>query len=154
MKYSEKLRDPRWQRKRLEILSRDNFTCRLCGDAKNTLHVHHIFYTRGAEPWDHQNDVLVTVCVDCHEDLTISDFGNGIIQAAIVGGITRDALYSLLYGFQFEFYEGPFAAPMPREKWEDFVGSITFLAKAVRRGVSEKQIRLALEELKGGDGKA
>jgi len=25
--YSEKLKDPRWQKKRLEILSRDNFTC-------------------------------------------------------------------------------------------------------------------------------
>jgi 5-methylcytosine-specific restriction endonuclease McrA len=29
-KYSEKLRDPRWQKKRLEIFQRDNFICQNC----------------------------------------------------------------------------------------------------------------------------
>ena len=32
MGYSEKLKDPRWQKKRLEILERDNFRCQYCGD--------------------------------------------------------------------------------------------------------------------------
>ena len=67
MKYSEKLRDPRWQKKRLEILSRDCFTCRGCGDKTRTLHVHHRNYQRGKEPWDYANSVLVTLCEDCHE---------------------------------------------------------------------------------------
>jgi hypothetical protein len=64
--YSEKLKDPRWQKKRLEILQRDNWTCISCGGAKNTLHVHHKYYTYGNEPWEYSNDVLVTLCEHCH----------------------------------------------------------------------------------------
>jgi hypothetical protein len=64
-KYSEKLRDPRWQRKRLEIMQRDNFACTLCSDSKSTLNVHHWEYK--GEPWDVENDNLSTVCVSCHE---------------------------------------------------------------------------------------
>ena len=43
--YYEKLLDPRWQKKRLEILNRDEFKCRSCGDDKSTLHVHHGYYS-------------------------------------------------------------------------------------------------------------
>lgn len=64
--YSEKLLDPRWQKKRLEILSRDNFTCVKCGDEKETLHIHHIEYKKGLDPWDYENDKLTTLCVLCH----------------------------------------------------------------------------------------
>lgn len=63
--YSEKLKDPRWQRKRLEIMERDNFTCTECGDNKNTLNVHHWNYSK--EPWDAKNEDLSTVCRSCHE---------------------------------------------------------------------------------------
>lgn len=62
--YSEKLRDPRWQKKRLEILSRDEWKCKLCGDEKNTLHVHHNEYE--GEPWDAPSDSLETLCEHCH----------------------------------------------------------------------------------------
>lgn len=63
--YAEKLRDPRWQKKRLEIFARDNFTCKVCGDDKNTLHVHHKEYN-GCEPWEYDNSLLDTICADCH----------------------------------------------------------------------------------------
>ena len=66
MKYSEKLRDPRWQKKRLEILERDNWTCRVCLGKENTLHVHHIDYFRG-DPWETPANLLVTLCEECHE---------------------------------------------------------------------------------------
>lgn len=65
--YSEKLKDPRWQKKRLEILARDDFKCQLCGDTKSTLVVHHRDYLPSKEPWDYPNDLLVTLCEDCHE---------------------------------------------------------------------------------------
>ncbi len=42
MKYSEKLKDPRWQKKRLEIFQRDEFHCQQCGDGENTLCVHYL----------------------------------------------------------------------------------------------------------------
>ena len=32
MNYSEQLKSPKWQKKRLEIMQRDKFTCQLCGD--------------------------------------------------------------------------------------------------------------------------
>lgn len=66
MTYAEKLKDPRWQKKRLEVLNRDEFTCRYCGDTKTTLHVHHLYYSKGAEPWDYDECELLTVCEDCH----------------------------------------------------------------------------------------
>ena len=66
--YSEKLRDPRWQKKRLEILSRDEFTCQRCFDTSSTLVVHHRSYLAGREPWDYSNEYLVTLCELCHSE--------------------------------------------------------------------------------------
>lgn len=65
MKYQDKLRSPKWQKKRLEILQRDNFTCQLCGDEKTELHVHHIKYT--GEPCEAPDEDLQTLCKTCHE---------------------------------------------------------------------------------------
>lgn len=42
--YAFKLKDPRWQRKRLEILQRDNFTCQECYATDKELNVHHLIY--------------------------------------------------------------------------------------------------------------
>jgi hypothetical protein len=64
--YSAKLKDPKWQRRRLEILGRDDFRCRLCQDTAATLAVHHLAYT-AAQPWDEPESNLITVCEHCHE---------------------------------------------------------------------------------------
>lgn len=64
--YRRKLLDPRWQKRRLEILSRDEWSCQICGDSQSTLHVHHRAYNKGAEPWDYPDSLLVTLCADCH----------------------------------------------------------------------------------------
>lgn len=66
MTYSQKLRDPRWQKKRLQILERDGWKCRACGDAENNLQVHHVVY-RKIDPWDYPDECLQTLCCDCHE---------------------------------------------------------------------------------------
>jgi hypothetical protein len=84
--YQKKLLDPRWQKKRLEILQRDNFACRCCEDEKSTLHVHHLDYQRGKEPWDYENDDLITLCEYCHEVWTYiykTDFATEIISSII-----------------------------------------------------------------------
>jgi len=69
--YSSMLRDARWQRKRLEIMERDNFTCRSCGksdkDDGTTLNVHHAFYIKGKKPWVYDEDMLTTWCQECHD---------------------------------------------------------------------------------------
>jgi len=62
--YPEKLRDPRWQKKRLEILKRDKFACVLCKDKESELQIHHLKY--GKEPWLVDNSYLKTLCHHCH----------------------------------------------------------------------------------------
>lgn len=64
MTYLEKLQDPRWQKKRLEVMQRDNFTCVCCGDKETTLNVHHLKYT--GKPWEAPNESLITTCKHCH----------------------------------------------------------------------------------------
>jgi hypothetical protein len=64
--YEEKLKSPKWQKRRLEIMNRDNFTCKKCGDTETQLHVHHLEYVNGNDPWDYEDNQLVTLCEDCH----------------------------------------------------------------------------------------
>jgi hypothetical protein len=65
--YWELLRDPRWQKKRLEIMQRDEFACRRCYDESTTLNVHHSYYERGLSPWEYPDFSLWTLCEPCHE---------------------------------------------------------------------------------------
>lgn len=65
--YWELLRDPRWQRKRLEILQRSDFSCEICGEREKTLNVHHRLYRKGAAPWEYADHELRALCEDCHK---------------------------------------------------------------------------------------
>lgn len=67
MSYSKKLQNPNWQRKRLEILSRDNFKCISCASTDKELHVHHRWYESGKEIWDYPDACFETLCHECHE---------------------------------------------------------------------------------------
>ena len=67
MTYQEQLKNPKWQKKRLEILERDKFKCVCCGDEETTLHVHHIRYIKGKKAWDYEDYLLTTLCEDCHK---------------------------------------------------------------------------------------
>jgi hypothetical protein len=64
--YAEMLLDPRWQRKRLEILEAADWKCSQCGSGDKTLHVHHMHYERGKKPWEYENRALRSLCEDCH----------------------------------------------------------------------------------------
>src|SRR5690606_29637791 len=66
---SELLEDPRWQKKRTEILNRDHFRCRCCESPHNTLHVHHMYYLKGRMPWEYEDDSLITLCEHCHANV-------------------------------------------------------------------------------------
>jgi len=48
-KYFEKFKDPRWQKKRLEIMERDQWTCQDCGSTDRSLNVHHMRYFADVE---------------------------------------------------------------------------------------------------------
>lgn len=65
--YSEKLRDPRWQKMRLKIMERDQFACQNCFSKTQTLNVHHKKYAHGRDPWEYPTESLVTLCESCHQ---------------------------------------------------------------------------------------
>jgi hypothetical protein len=90
--YMKKLRDPRWQRKRLEIMQRDDFTCQHCFENGKTLHVHHTFYVSGRDPWDYPDNTLMTLCEDCHENET--EMGRGFRDDLITMLAQRGFLWS------------------------------------------------------------
>lgn len=62
--YSEKLRDPRWQKTRLLVMDRDEFTCKYCGFKEEEFNVHHLKYA--GEPWEGDLEDKITLCRSCH----------------------------------------------------------------------------------------
>lgn len=76
MGYAELLSDPRWQRKRLEVMERDGWKCKTCEDRDSTLTVHHKSYlmTEGkfSDPWDYEDSNLITLCEKCHSSEEIA----------------------------------------------------------------------------------
>ena len=106
--YFEKLRDPRWQKKRLEILNRDGFACRECHAKNRPLHVHHLFYQ--GPPWRTPNFGLLTLCEDCHEEQHASNEGGGPTMAKNTAGLLWDPmiLFATLgehYGFNGDTFQ-------------------------------------------------
>ena len=67
MTYKEQLKSPKWQKKRLKIMQRDRFACRICNDNTTELHVHHKAYINGINVWEYPNHYLVTLCDKCHK---------------------------------------------------------------------------------------
>ena len=47
-------------------MQRDKFTCQSCDDKESTLNVHHLKYD-DSNPWEIDNDDLITLCDTCHE---------------------------------------------------------------------------------------
>ncbi len=71
MSYLENYKHPKWQKKRLEILERDEFTYQSCHETEKTLNVHHcVPYKKGVMPWEYENDELITFCQDCHKTIS------------------------------------------------------------------------------------
>lgn len=68
--YSENLQNPKWQKMRLKILERDEFSCQKCGDDNETLHVHHKHYLADKKPWEYPQELLITLCKVCHQEET------------------------------------------------------------------------------------
>lgn len=120
--YWELLKDPRWQRKRLEILNAADFKCEQCASAEKPLHVHHKIYRKGAMPWEYEDHELAALCEDCHESetqlraalaevmalLTVSDLDKLLGYAE--GMALLDGTYSATTLRNYEFTEGMCAA--------------------------------------------
>ena len=89
MDYKEQLKHPKWQKKRLEIMQRDGFKCRCCHNLKeDQLNVHHIIYDKEYKfVWEYPNELLITVCSDCHKgehELNQYNIANDLLKKLII----------------------------------------------------------------------
>lgn len=64
--YSEKLKDPKWQKRRLKVMEYAHWRCQICGVSDKTLHCHHSYYTKGKEPWQYPDGSIICICDGCH----------------------------------------------------------------------------------------
>lgn len=111
--YYEKLKDPRWQKKRLEIMERDKFECQLCYNNENELNVHHFEYSKN--PWDVENTSLITLCKDCHERIVVMEKLIIPLKIKIFRYLSLideksyvDAIKDVLSGIEIVTVDGPF----------------------------------------------
>lgn len=94
--YKGKLRSPFWQRRRLEIMARDEFACRFCGDKTEELHIHHTIYLHDKEPWEYDEKHLITLCHACHlEEEKLKSNDAFLIGMFSQTGLSRRQLYAL-----------------------------------------------------------
>jgi hypothetical protein len=68
MTYSEQLKRPEWQKKRLEVLNAANWMCQCCGEMESMLHVHHKRYVKGRMAWDYVLGDFEALCENCHSE--------------------------------------------------------------------------------------
>jgi len=129
--YYELLKDPRWQRKRLEVMQRDEFRCAECGNHVKTLNVHHIRYRRGKKPWEYDDGDLVTLCEDCHKQQTkLRERLEATLDPSMLGHLVGYAT-----GLQFSREETDAALI---ESYEEAVGFVA--GTALPRGSEDRLI--------------
>jgi hypothetical protein len=107
MNYEDQLKNPKWQKRRLERMGLADWKCERCGDDSEQLHIHHKQYhtwPSGARvaPWEYEDADLACLCETCHT-LTHLDpnkvrmFAEPLLSKAQKDAITEDAQRDLLY---------------------------------------------------------
>jgi 5-methylcytosine-specific restriction endonuclease McrA len=115
-KYYLKIKDPRWSKKREDILIRDKYVCQRCGvmhkfglhfledqsdidyqsweEDTTILEVHHINYS--GEPWEAKDIDLITLCDHCHDHVEYLKQGGYNMPLAVIKRQERpdDELYA------------------------------------------------------------
>jgi hypothetical protein len=99
--YAQKLKDPRWQKKRLEILNRDEWACQKCYDDESMLTVHHRRYLPDKDPWDYPDGLLITLCESCHEEerIKMAEVEHDIVEI-LKEKFLADDIHDIASGFQ------------------------------------------------------
>lgn len=69
MNYNEKLTQKEWQDKSHRIKTRDNLKCQAfdCTTPNSILQVHHLDYLHYNKPSEYPDDMLITLCKECHK---------------------------------------------------------------------------------------
>lgn len=67
--YQNLLNRKEWQDRSHHIKTRDNLKCQAfnCSTPNSILQVHHLDYFNHHDPWDYPDDMLITLCEQCHK---------------------------------------------------------------------------------------
>lgn len=106
--YWEKLQDPKWQKKRLEVMNNASFCCEICGNSEFSLNVHHKEYISGREPWEYELNQLVCLCKSCHDsEHFIHDAFRKIVSTLPVDGpYSKSEVLTVLAGLtKTDYYD-------------------------------------------------
>lgn len=138
MTYAEKLKDPRWQRKRLEAMQAANFCCENCYDGDETLHVHHKQYFKGREPWEYEVGQLAVLCETCHEAQHCEDDQLNLVCSflPLQGPASRESVASLVAGYAFsgdDAIEGVSEMAQAASGYDPFASFAGTVARALER---------------------
>lgn len=107
MDYKEQIKSPKWQRRRLEILQRDDFTCQICGCKEKMLHVHHTAYEKEKMIWEYPDEMLITLCEDCHEyEHALNECIEDYLCSIKERGVTNHEIHALLQYIDIQLFKG------------------------------------------------
>jgi len=125
-KYSELLRRPEWQKKRLEVMEAAGWKCSICGDATTTFNVHHRVYIKGRKPWEYENNQLDALCEPCHAEMhEVKD--RLLLVLAAIPPAEMEAAAALLAGYYNHLVPDDLFA----ELYDAFAMEAGILARAV-----------------------
>lgn len=93
--FSEQIKHPNWQKKRLEVMGAADFECENCGAKDVTLNVHHKQYIKGRMYWEYERHELECLCEDCHKHHHEAQDGFKTILASV----NMSQAFGLLAGF-------------------------------------------------------
>lgn len=67
--YQKILNRKEWQDRSHFIKTRDNLKCQAhnCSTPQSVLEVHHLDYFSKTDPWNYPDDMLITLCHECHK---------------------------------------------------------------------------------------
>lgn len=105
--YSEKMKDPRWQKKRLKLLDLNEWACEACQTKEKTLHVHHSYYDKSIEPWDYPDYVYVILCDECHEKMHLLIKAAQLALRRVVSNLSNINVNDLFLAIKALFLDYP-----------------------------------------------
>ena len=86
-------------------MQRDDFTCQICGCKEKMLHVHHTAYEKGKMIWDYPDEMLITLCEDCHEyEHALNDSIEDELWSIRKRGVTNHELFALLQVIDIDLF--------------------------------------------------
>lgn len=171
LSYSEQLKHPNWQRKRLEVMQGAGFSCENCGDTETMLNVHHRRYVKGRMVWEYELHELQCLCQPCHlqhhdnrellERLLMNGVGREVTAIGLLGGYCA-AILELGDDLEIDaravggpdYLAGAVAGMLqPRAGigWPDIAAAIRGLLKSSQLNPAEEGLLQLMELLKGFD---